>query len=167
MRGWRRYQPEDLPVPVVVLLHGSGECGMDNASQLAPFKGLYETVLIDGSFPPALYVVPQCTQRNPWVRALAFKEDYRLPRYPAPALRSVKEYLDGLVKEGVADPERLYIGGYSLGGFGTWDAIQRWPNYFAAAAPCRRRPSNTRPPPRFGPSTARRTGACRWIAHAG
>ena len=40
-----------------------------------------------------------------------------------------------LVKQGIADPERIYIGGYSLGGFGTWDAIQRWPNYFAGALP--------------------------------
>ena len=135
VRVWRRYQPKDQPVPVVVLLHGSGECGQDNAAQLGPFKALYTTVLLDAKLPPALYLLPQCTQQNPWVRTIAFQEDYRLPRYPAPALRTVKEHLDQLVAQGVADPDRLYIGGYSLGGFGTWDAVSRWPETFAAAVP--------------------------------
>lgn len=33
------------------------------------------------------------------------------------------------------DPDRLYITGLSMGGFGTWDAIQRKPDLFAAAVP--------------------------------
>lgn len=135
VRVWRNYSDADLPVPVLVLLHGSGECGQDNVKQLAAFAPIHRQALIDEDIPPALYLIPQCTQRNAWVRGLAFKEDYRAPRYPAPALRTVKDYLDQLVADGVADPDRLYIAGLSLGGFGTWDAIQRWPNTFAAAVP--------------------------------
>lgn len=134
-RVWHHYSQKDLPVPVVVLLHGSGECGQDNAKQLPAFDPLYKTALIDDKLPPALYLVPQCTQTNPWVRTIAFEETYRLPRYPAPALRIVKEHLDTLIEKGVADPDRIYISGLSLGGFGTWDAIQRWPDFFAAAIP--------------------------------
>lgn len=135
VRVWRKYKPKDLPVPVVVLLHGSGECGMDNAKNLSNFGELHKTVLLDDELPPALWAIPQCTRMSPWVRSLAFQPDYRQPRYPAPALRSVKEWVDGLIAQGVADPDRIYIGGLSLGGFGTWDAIERWPNYFAAAVP--------------------------------
>ena len=135
VRVWRNYKASDCPVPVVVLLHGSGECGRDNARQLAVFAPIHRQALVDKTLPPALYLIPQCTQRNAWVRSLAFTEDYRQPRYSAPALRTVKGYLDQLVAEGVADAGRLYIAGLSLGGFGTWDAIQRWPDYFAAALP--------------------------------
>ncbi len=135
VRLWRHYQPKDRPVPVLVLLHGSGECGADNSAQLAPFQSLYKSALLDSSLPPALYVIPQCTRQNGWVRVTTFTEETKLPRYPAPALRTVKEYLDTLVAEGTADPERLYIGGYSLGGYGAWDAIARWEGYFAAAVP--------------------------------
>ena len=135
VRVWRNYKPSDCPVPVLVLLHGSGECGQDNTKHLPAFAPIHRQALIDDDLPPALYVVPQCTQRNAWVRSIAFQADYRMPRYPSPALRTVKEYLDQLVEEGIADPNRLYIAGLSLGGFGVWDAIQRWPNTFAAAVP--------------------------------
>ncbi len=33
------------------------------------------------------------------------------------------------------DANRLYITGISSGAFGVWDAIERWPDYFAAVAP--------------------------------
>jgi predicted peptidase len=132
-RVWHRYSPDDLPVPVLVMLHGSGECGTDNAKQMAPFRALHLQLLQTEQ--PVLVILPQCTQQNPWVRKIAFTADYKQPRYAAPALRTVKEHLDVLVAQGIADPERLYIGGYSLGGFGTWDAIQRWPETFAAAIP--------------------------------
>ena len=135
VRVWRHYEKKDLPVPVVVLLHGSGECGRDNAKQLSNFGALNNILLLDDELPPALWAIPQCTPANPWVRSIAFKPDYRQPRYPSPALRTVKEWVDGLIAEGVADPDRIYVAGLSLGGFGTWDAIQRWPNYFAAAVP--------------------------------
>ncbi|HEV7234704.1 MAG TPA: prolyl oligopeptidase family serine peptidase [Ktedonobacteraceae bacterium] len=47
-----------------------------------------------------------------------------------------KEIVDALQKEyqGI-DSNRLYITGLSLGGYGVWDAIERWPSYFAAAIP--------------------------------
>jgi predicted peptidase len=35
----------------------------------------------------------------------------------------------------VVDTRRVYITGISMGGYGTWDAIERWPQDFAAAAP--------------------------------
>jgi len=33
------------------------------------------------------------------------------------------------------DPNRIYAMGLSMGGYGTWDAIQRRPDFFAAAVP--------------------------------
>ena len=44
--------------------------------------------------------------------------------------------MDALQKQYTTiDPNRLYVTGLSMGGYGTWEAIERWPNYFAAAAP--------------------------------
>ncbi|MFN9041975.1 MAG: dienelactone hydrolase family protein, partial [Planctomyces sp.] len=33
------------------------------------------------------------------------------------------------------DPQRIYVTGLSMGGFGTWELITRKPELFAAAAP--------------------------------
>ena len=34
------------------------------------------------------------------------------------------------------DTSRVYVTGLSMGGYGTWDAVQRHPDWFAAALPC-------------------------------
>jgi hypothetical protein len=47
-------------------------------------------------------------------------------------LALVKELRDRLPN---VDPDRIYIGGHSMGGFGTWEAIIREPQLFAAAVP--------------------------------
>jgi predicted peptidase len=45
----------------------------------------------------------------------------------------VKEFLDQMVSNKVADSSRIYIGGLSLGAFGTYDMLIRYPHFFAAA----------------------------------
>ena len=45
------------------------------------------------------------------------------------------ELLAALEKEFSIDARRLYVTGLSMGGYGTWDAIQRYPDRFAAAVP--------------------------------
>jgi predicted peptidase len=43
--------------------------------------------------------------------------------------------LDQTVKEFNGDVSRLYLGGFSLGGYGTWTAAAMYPNKFAAVVP--------------------------------
>jgi predicted peptidase len=47
----------------------------------------------------------------------------------------MKSLLDSLIRSKVADRKRMYIGGLSLGGFGTFNMIERYPTFFAAAFP--------------------------------
>jgi predicted peptidase len=58
-----------------------------------------------------------------------------MPEQPSQPLRQTLELVAALQKEFSIDPARLYITGLSMGGFGVWDAIQRQPDWFAAAAP--------------------------------
>ena len=48
---------------------------------------------------------------------------------------SLKKVIDALIAEQQADPRRIYITGFSMGGKGTWDFIDRYPDFFAAALP--------------------------------
>ena len=45
------------------------------------------------------------------------------------------ELLGALQKEFSIDPQRIYVTGLSMGGFGTWDLVARRPDLFAAAVP--------------------------------
>jgi predicted esterase len=54
---------------------------------------------------------------------------------PSTPMRLTLEVLEQLRKEFNLDDKRLYVTGLSMGGYGTWDVIQRHPALFAAAAP--------------------------------
>ena len=53
------------------------------------------------------------------------------------AMQMAFDALDAFVDDdkNQVDPHRIYVMGLSMGGYGTWDAIQRRPNFFAAAVP--------------------------------
>ena len=120
--------------PLILFLHGSGECGTDNLRQLT--VGLPALMANLRQRPePVMVLAPQCQAGNGWVRRLAMSESYAASKEPAPALEVVLELCRYLIAERQADPDRIYITGLSLGGFGTWDAIQREPELFAAAIP--------------------------------
>ena len=122
--------------PLILFLHGSGECGTDNHRQLKfGVPALVSSLLKREKQEPFILVAPQCQNGNWWIKQLAMRPDYTMDREPAPSMATVLEIVRHLVAERQADPDRLYITGLSLGGFGTWDAIQREPGLFAAAVP--------------------------------
>ncbi|MFA5532919.1 MAG: putative Ig domain-containing protein [Mariniphaga sp.] len=49
--------------------------------------------------------------------------------------KNLKKVIDNLVEKGQGDPARIYVTGFSMGGRGTWQFIQEYPGYFAAALP--------------------------------
>ena len=50
-------------------------------------------------------------------------------------IENLKKVMDDLVSYKQGDPQRIYITGFSMGGGGTWQFINRYPDYFAAALP--------------------------------
>lgn len=120
--------------PLILFLHGSGECGDDNQRQVkVGLPSLLRTLFKQTE--PALVLAPQCQGTNAWIRRLAMSDDYAADPAPTPALALALELCRHLVAARQADPDRLYLTGLSLGGFGAWDAIQREPGLFAAAIP--------------------------------
>lgn len=109
----QNYTPTQ-PFPTIFFLHGSGERG-ENIQALKR-HGLPKIVEQQPDFPFTV-ISPQCPARRRWPLAL----------------------LEGLfqtVNERIAlDPERLYLTGLSLGGYGVWKWAQAQPQRFAALAP--------------------------------
>ena len=120
--------------PLILFLHGSDERGSDNKRQL--YVGLH----IFADEPkmaqyPCFIIAPQCPLEMKWVEVNWKAETHLMPRHPSPAMAMSLELVEELQKEYSIDRNRLYVVGYSMGGYGTWEAIQRMPNLFAAAVP--------------------------------
>ncbi len=122
--------------PLVLFLHGIGERGDDNEAQL---KWGAKNFATDENMEkyPCFVAIPQCPLDDFWVSALRdLAQPFTMSERPTEALKLALELVEALQKEfPQIDPHRLYITGLSMGGFGTWDAIQRFPDLFAAAVP--------------------------------
>jgi predicted peptidase len=104
--------------PVIFFLHGAGERGADGERQTdlglpARIRGMKEF--------PAIVVMPQCAPRAWWGD----------PEMEAQAFAALEQSM----KEFNGDPERVYLTGLSMGGFGTWAFGYKHPEMFAALAP--------------------------------
>ena len=118
--------------PLVLFLHGAGERGTDNEAQLV--HGVKAFVERAEKY-PCFLVAPQCPNNAKWVDVDWSGDKHTLPETMSEPLRLSLEALDALSKEFSIDPQRIYVTGLSMGGYGTLDAVSRRPNYFAAAVP--------------------------------
>lgn len=132
---YRMLAPEktgDAKVPLVIFLHGAGERGNDNNAQLV--HGVKEFVKNREKYPCYL-IAPQCPRNQFWANVNWSSKAHDLANTPAEPMRLTLELVDSLMKELPIDPDRVYITGLSMGGYGTWDALARRPDFFAAAVP--------------------------------
>lgn len=119
-------------LPLVIFLHGAGERGSDNYMQLKHCIKYFLDDTVTSRY-PFLLMVPQCPNEKRWVDTDWSLSEHTMDSVPTAELRGVMTVLDSLVNCGVVDSTRVYISGISMGGFGVWDALQRWPKKFAAA----------------------------------
>ena len=119
-------------LPLTIFLHGAGERGNDNYMQLKHCIKYFLDDTVTSSY-PFLLMVPQCPNDRRWVNTDWSLPEHTMDSMPTAELRGVMTVLDSLIDVGVVDSTQVYICGISMGGFGTWDALQRWPEKFAAA----------------------------------
>lgn len=130
-RSSKTSSADALPA-LVVFLHGAGERGNDNCQQLRHCVRFFLDDSVSGRYPFVL-LLPQCPENERWVNT-----DWRLPAHrmeptPTAQMKGVMAIVDSLKQAHAIDSNRVYISGISMGGFGTWDALQRYPEQFAAA----------------------------------
>ena len=104
--------------PLVLFLHGSGERGDDGLKPTLAGIGPWLNQNMD-TF-PALVVFPQVPEGEEWRGRNA---------------RMALAVLDAASKEFAADPQRIYLTGISMGGYGSWELALTRPSQFAAMVP--------------------------------
>lgn len=129
------HQADPERMPLVLLLHGSDERGDDNSAQLR--NGVAELLgsKTTAARFPCYYLVPQCPPEHRWVEVDWKADHHVLPTDPSVPLAATMELVESLLGHHPIDPQRLYLIGLSMGGFGVWDLLSRWPERFAAAVP--------------------------------
>lgn len=128
--------------PLVLFLHGAGERGNNNEAQLVHGSKLF-TDSANRSRYPAIVVFPQCPYTDFWARIrLMQPANDTTPRVieyltdaPGKSMAMVNLLLDSLAAEKTVDNKRIYVGGLSMGGMGTFEILWRRPGFFAAAFP--------------------------------
>jgi len=118
--------------PLVIFLHGAGERGNDNRKQLVHGSDL---MLAMAEKHGAFVLVPQCPSGEKWADVDWSAPTHMLPEEPSSSMSLVMQLLGKLDKDFRIDPKRVYVMGLSMGGYGTWDALQRYPEVFAAGVP--------------------------------
>ena len=104
--------------PVILFLHGAGECGADG---LLPTEvGIGAAIRRHRGRFPALVVFPQLRPDAFWQGVMETQ-----------ALLALEQ----TVAEFNGDRQRLYLTGISRGGYGTWHIAAHNPGLFAALAP--------------------------------
>ena len=110
--------------PLILFLHGGGEMGTNNTSQI---NGNIDNLLTKAKQRGAFLLAPQTNAG--W--------HGQVPTDYASMLT------EQAIEQHNVDPRRVYVTGLSMGGGGTWNMINRYGDMFAAAVPiCAVLPSN-------------------------
>ena len=128
------YDPQQK-YPIVLCLHGAGGRGTDNRG-----GGNEAATVLTGdevqAEHPAFILTPQCPSGQQWVDTPWGKGSYSVERVPiSDELTLALVILKKVMDEYPIDADRVYITGQSMGGYGVWDALIRYPEVFAAAVP--------------------------------
>lgn len=120
--------------PLVLFLHGAGERGNDNTAQLEWGLDAFasEDFRKDN---PAIVIAPQAPEDSYWANLNWRNQGSGMMDEPSLPLKLAHQLVLQISEEYPVDKNRLYITGLSMGGFGTWDLITRYPDLFAAAMP--------------------------------
>lgn len=104
--------------PVIMSLHGSGERGSEGLKQT--HVGLGRAIRFHPERWPAVVVFPQLPEGSNWNASTE-----------AIGMRA----LDATLSEFSTDPDRIYLTGLSMGGYGSLYLSMRHPDRFAAVVP--------------------------------
>ncbi|MEO8012036.1 MAG: malectin domain-containing carbohydrate-binding protein [Dokdonella sp.] len=119
--------PDTLPAktyPLIVFLHGSGEAGTDNTSQLNNGANGAMQLVSDANlaFEKTFMAAPQCPHGDScWANGIS--------------LAQLNTMIDRIAADYAIDPDRIHVTGLSMGGNGTWSLALNRPDRFASAVP--------------------------------
>lgn len=124
--------------PVVLFLHGRGESGNDNEKQLTHGGKMFLADNFRKNF-PSIVIFPQCAEDSYWsnveIEVASGKRFFTFQKggTPTKSMALVLDLLAQVENEKTTDKSKIYVGGLSMGGMGTFEILRRKSKTFAAA----------------------------------
>lgn len=125
---------DTIKYPLILFLHGSGERGFDNELQITYIDKIFGSESFRKKY-ACFVLAPQCPEEMRWVDVDWNLTTHKIPDSMSEPMKLVVIMLNNVLRNYPIDKNRIYITGLSMGGYGTWDLIARFPNLFAAAIP--------------------------------
>jgi predicted peptidase len=153
-RRYRNHPNDGQSYPLVTFLHGSGETGDSNLTQLTANQG------------GVAFAKPERQRRDPsFVLAPQLPppiRDFDNNNWAIPATRAaVLELIDAVAASYPVNQDRLYLTGLSMGAIGIYGILPDHPTKFAAALPIAGIDPNEDPS-----ALTRAKGVPLWLAHS-
>ena len=128
------YNPQKK-YPLLLAFHGAGSRGDDNLKQLRSWiAGWMDEKVQEKN--PCIILMPQCPKNQKWVNVPWEKGSYAFKDIPiSKPMKLVKELFDKVLLEKAIDKNRIYVMGVSMGGYGAWNFLMRYPKIIAAVVP--------------------------------
>ena len=126
---------QEKKYPLVILFHGAGERGTNNVSQLVHGATDLLNYMREKKI-EAYFIAGQCPAGKQWVDTPWSQLSHTMPEKPSESMALMIELIEKTMKEHQVDRNQVLVTGISMGGYGTWDIVQRHPDWFAAAMPC-------------------------------
>lgn len=127
---------ENKKYPLLLFLHGAGERGNDNELQLIHGSKQFLNESFRQKY-PSIIVFPQCPKDGYWANATPVNDHLKFSYEKKPKNNRMLDLVEGILKkirkEYSIDKKRIYVGGLSMGGMGTYEIVYRNPRLFAAA----------------------------------
>ena len=118
--------------PVHLFLHGAGERGNDNVSQLAHGSKLFLKTESREKY-NSWVIFPPAPKHDWWGYKDPYKLNYNVKESKAMSL--VVKLMDNFSKRNDVNQNKIYVSGLSMGGMGTFVILNLRPDMFAAATP--------------------------------
>lgn len=137
-RLWRSGESTTSGYKVVIYLHGAGEKGSNNTRQIQQNSELLDslTAYITQHKLHCIVIAPQCPFDDQWVQTEFGHGTYLTSEAGfSPPLMLVSSLISEFRDPQQFDTSSFYLMGLSMGGYGVWDLLQRFPELFAAAIP--------------------------------
>ncbi|WP_207424904.1 prolyl oligopeptidase family serine peptidase [Desertivirga brevis] len=125
--------------PVMLFLHGRGESGKDNQKQLTHGGKMFLRDSIRSRH-SAIVIFPQCPADSYWANVNIVTDSSGKRHFnfieggePTLAMQMLLDFTNDFLRNPFVDKRRVYVGGLSMGGMGTFEILRRKDKTFAAS----------------------------------